>query len=99
MRFTNDRVAYLEHSWGDRDAKSFDFATGAVRPFLPSDAKMVRAYKARSGNTVHLYHSDSLGLLFPPEAFLGGTPGDFIVIYRDVTGKVTSFLIAIGNNP
>jgi hypothetical protein len=99
VMYDGGRVAYLEHTWGDRDAKSRDFAEGASKPFLPSDAKIVEEYKARSGNSVVRYNSPSLAALFPAASFTGGNPGDFIVIFRDITGKVTSYLIAVGNNP
>lgn len=99
VMYTEGRVAYLEHRWGDKDAKSLDFATGAAKPLLPSDAVLKQTYKARSGNTVDLYHSDLLAPLLSAGAFIGGAPGDFTIIYRDITGKVTSYVIALGNNP
>ncbi len=89
----------LERTWGGSDLKSLDFATGAMKPLLPSDTKLVRTYTARSGNAVDLYHSAALAALFPPEEFMGGEPGDFTVIYRLASGKVSSFLMATGNNP
>jgi len=98
--YVDDRLSHLEHSWGDRNAKSREFAEGAATPFLPADSKKVREYKStRSGSTVVLYHSDGLAALFAPESFIGGDPGDFVVIYRDITGKVSGFVIGLGNNP
>jgi hypothetical protein len=100
VMYADGRVSYLEHIWGDKDAKTREFAEGASKPFLPGDAKLVQEYKnPRSGNTVVLYHSEGLAGLFSPASFIGGSPGDFTVIFRDVTGKVTSFLIALGNAP
>ena len=95
--YVDDRLAHLEHSWGDQNAKSREFAEGAATPFLPADRKKVREYKStRSGSTVVLYHSDGLAALFAPESFIGGEPGDFVVIYRDITGKVSGFVIGLG---
>lgn len=99
VMFTAGRVSYIERRWGDRDAKSLDYAIGSSRPLLPSDASTKQRYKARSGNTVDLFHSPLLATVYAPDAFIGGSAGDFIVIYRDVTGKVTSYVIALGNNP
>lgn len=98
--YVDDRLWHLEHSWGDQNAKSREFAEGAATPFLPADGKKVQEYKSTgSGSTVVLYHSDGLAALFAPESFIGGEPGDFVVIYRDITGKVTGFVIGLGNNP
>lgn len=100
VMFSEGRVSYLEHTWGDKDSKTRAYATGAAKPFLPRDAQLIEEYKnPRSGSTVERYRSASLAKLFPAASFMGGEPGDFIVIYRDVTGKVTSYLIAVGNNP
>ncbi len=98
--YKNDRLAHLERIWGGSDAKSLDFATGAMKPLLPGDATLVRTYTASTGRPVDLYHSPSLAGLFPPEAFINGQPGEFIVLYRArPDGKVTSFVMGLGNNP
>lgn len=99
IMFLDGRVSYIEHRWGDQDAKSLDYATGAAKPLLPTDAKLLQTYKSRAGSTVDLFHSDALAQIFPAEAFIAGAPGDFVVIYGDITGKVTRFVIGLGNNP
>jgi len=99
--YLDGRINHLERVWGDRDTKTQAFALGAVMGHFPRDAKKVESYTSpRSGNPVDRYHSDSLAALFPAENFIGGNPGDFIVIYRMSTpGKVTSAVVGIGNNP
>ncbi len=99
--YSGDRVAHLERIWDAGDAKSLDFATGALNPLLPSDARLVRSYRSpRSGSPVDLYQSPALAALFPSDAFIGGQPGEFIVSYRMRSdGEVTSFVMRLGNNP
>ncbi len=99
--YLEGRVSHLERVWGDRDTKTQAFALGAVTPHFPRDAKKVESYiSPRSGNPVDRFHSDSLASLFPAANFVGGEPGDFIVIYRmNTAGRVTSAVVGIGNNP
>ena len=50
---------------------------------------------------VDLYTSESLKSRFPAGPGTGGEPGDLIVLYRvrPPDSRVTSIVIAIGNNP
>ena len=99
--YLDGRIMHLERVWGDNAPQSQEFALGAVRPHFPRDARVIESYTApRSGNPVDRYHSESLAALFPPANFVGGEPGDFVVIYRlNAAGQVTSAVIGIGNNP
>lgn len=100
VMFSEGRVGHIEHSWGDQNKKSRAFADGATRPLIPNDAQLIEEYKSpRSGSTVVRYRSNSLAAILPAAAFTGGEPGDFIIIYRDTTGQITSYIIALGNNP
>lgn len=92
-------VEYVERVWGDRNAVPIEDARKESKQFIPADAKFVKTYTARSGSTVDLYKSDSLKGRFKDDDWTGGMPGDFIILYRNQTGKVTTFIISTGNNP
>lgn len=92
-------VGYIERVWGDRDAVPIEEARRESKNFIPSDAKFVRTFTSRSGNTVDLYTSQSLKDRFAASNFIGGKPGDFIILYRNQTGRTTTFIVSVGNNP
>ena len=96
---TKGKVQYIEHPWGDKNAVTIDVARNESKKLIPKDAKFLKSYKSQSGSTVDLYHSDSLKTQFSEDNFIGGKPGDFIILYRNQTGKTTTFIIALGNNP
>ncbi len=111
LRYENDKFAvmfspsksgnanHIERAFGDRNAVSIADARVESKLFIPSDAKFVRTYTSRSDSTIDLYTSESLKSRFSESDFIGGKAGDFIVLYRNQTGKVTTFIVAIGNNP
>ena len=75
-------------------------ARAAGRALAPTDAQLTRTYMSRTGRIVDLYRSTSLRAQFPTSPWLGGEPGDLIVIYRQTpAGRVTSIVVALGNNP
>lgn len=92
-------VEYIERVWGDRNAVPIEEARQESKQFIPADAKFVKSYTSRSGSTVDLYASESLKGRFTDEDWTGGKPGDFIILYRNQTGKTTTFIISTGNNP
>jgi hypothetical protein len=92
-------VGNIERTGGDSKAIPLEDARKESKNFIPADAKFVRTYMASSGSTVDLYKSESLKSRFPDSQFYKGKPGDFIIIYRNQTGKTTSFIVATGNNP
>lgn len=110
LRYENDKfavmfsqsgkAAHIERTYGDRNAVAFGDAQADSKKLMPSDAKLIRTYTSPgSGNLVDLYRSQSLKDRFPAESFIGGKPGELVAIYRNQTGVVTSFIVAIGNNP
>lgn len=102
VRFSGVRagnVEYVERVWGDRNAVTLEDARKESKQFVPTDAKFVRTYTSRSGSTVDLYRSESLKGRFGANDWTGGKPGDFIILYRNQTGRTTTFIAATGNNP
>jgi hypothetical protein len=98
-KLKSGNVSYIEHVWGDRDAVSIENARAESKQLIPADSKFVKTYTSRSGSTVDLYTSVSLKDRFSTSEFIGGKPGDFIILYRNQTGRTTTFIAAIGNNP
>ena len=98
-KLKSGNVSYIERVWGDRYAVSIEDARAESKQFIPADAKFVKTYTSRSGSTVDLYTSTSLKERFPDSEFIGGKQGDFIILYRNQTGRTTTFIAAIGNNP
>ncbi len=108
FRYENDKFAvmfsagnanHIERAYGDRNAVPIADARTESKLFIPADAKFVRTYTSRSDSTVELYTSESLKSRFSESNFIGGKAGDFIVLYRNQTGKVMTFIATIGNNP
>jgi hypothetical protein len=92
-------VEHVERAWGDRNAVPIEEAREESKQFIPADAKFVKTYTSRSGSTVDLYKSESLKGRFSDDDWTGGKPGDFIILYRNQTGRTTTFIAATGNNP
>jgi hypothetical protein len=87
---------------------SLDDARAISAALLPSDRSLTKTYTPVDGRTVDLYRSEWLKGRFPATMKIGqseytmwteGEPGDFITLYRNATGKVTSIIITIGNAP
>lgn len=83
------------------DGVPTDSARSLVQRVLPHDAQLIEQYTAPTGSPVDRYYSDWLATRADPGSFVGGVPGEFIVIYRDgdQDGKTNRVLIALGNNP
>jgi len=86
-------VRHIERSGGDSRAVPIEDARKEGKNFVPADAKFMRTYTASSGSTVDLYKSESLKSRFPESQFYNGKLGDFVIIYRNQTGKTTSFMV------
>lgn len=93
-------IAHVEKSYRDPGV-ALALAKSDATELYPDDAVFVRTYAGPAGSTVELYKSASLVTLMPDEEWMGGDPGDFIVIYRQPSGteRVTSIVVATGNNP
>jgi hypothetical protein len=100
VAFMEDNVWHLERVWGDLAAVSLETAQDVSQRFIPTDAHFVQRYTARGERPVDLYLSETLRSRFSADRWMGGSPGNFIVLYRTRTdGFVTSLVIGIGNNP
>lgn len=96
---SSGNVEYVERVWGDRNAVPIEKAREESKQFIPADAKFVKTYTSQSGSTVDLYRSESLKNRFSDDDWIGGKPGDFVILYRNQTGRTTTFIIGTGNNP
>ena len=104
---TEGNVNYLQHRWPQANFASKEDAQAIAKLYLPHDAKLLKTYYARGDITrpVELYMSKSLVTrsdYWPGE---DSKPGYFIVTYginageSSDAGKVSSIIIANGNNP
>ena len=68
---------------------------------IPSDAQFVKQYNPVKFPelTVELYTSEWLKGRFTEDAWTGGGPGDFIIIYIVGDGAIKGMIVATGNNP
>lgn len=107
VTFHDENVGHLECSPLDGGSMTLDQARQVSKQYIPKDARFIKTYISRNGATVDLYNSKFLIPRFKPVKIKGtiespwtaGNPGDFIVILRNQTGSVKSFVIGIGNNP
>ena len=65
------------------------------------DAEFVKQYNPQESPelTVELYTSEWLKSRFTEDAWTGGQPGDFIIIYIVGDGAIKRMIMATGNNP
>lgn len=87
-----------------RPGISIEESRSLSKRFIPSDGRLIKTYKSRSGSSVDLYMSESLKSLeshFPanaPGVWTGGEVGNFMVIHSG-TDSVRRIVIGTGNNP
>lgn len=72
-----------------------------AKSYFPKDAKRVRSYIARGGQTVEVFTSASLAKAFAGAKSLtaGSKPGTFILIAKRSSETTSRAVIAVGNNP
>jgi hypothetical protein len=100
VMFLDERVRRLERKWGDARPVTFEAARAESVTLIPSDSSLIETYTARGDRTVDLYVSPVLAELLPSDLWTGGEPGNLIVIYRtQAPNKITSIVMATGNNP
>ena len=98
--FAEDKIIHLEKSFGD-DKPSLAQAREHAEDMIPSDAQLLETYSPQGlpELTVDLYMSEYLKDRVAPGWFLGGEPGNFIVIFGVFDGQVPRIVVATGNNP
>jgi hypothetical protein len=107
--FSDDIVQYIERNYDEGDTVPLDTARAEWTRFLPVDAQRIKTYEYQARHDerlVDLYISQSLASRFEPTRFqhddpwLGGEPGNFIVVYpRTDDGRVDWWHIETGNSP
>jgi len=99
--FFDNRVWYILRQWSSANAVSPQDAEAESVTLLPKDSQLVTVYSPTGlpELTVHLYMSDALKERFTEDNFIGGEPGNFIVVYATFDNRVTGIVIGLGNNP
>jgi len=99
VMFQVGNVWYIESQWSANNAVTVDVIKAEVQNLIPADNKFIKTYspEGRSETIVNLYYSESLKNRF--NQWVGGDPGNFIVMYNKWDYGITRMIIAIGNNP
>lgn len=98
-RVIDGKIYSIERQWSTEVTPDVALAEGEL--LMPADAVPVETYTpaGRPETTVHLYMSPSLAERFEPDSFIGGEPGNFIILYKTFDGEVPVMIMALGNNP
>jgi hypothetical protein len=99
VQFYDENVWHLVCHPLDGGSVTLEEARRISKQYIPKDARFVKTYTSRSGTTVDLYNSKFLIPRFKDSSWPGGKPGDFVVLLKNQTGSVNTFIIGIGNNP
>ena len=70
-----------------------------AREFFPRDAREVRRYTAPAGQTVEVFSSEDLAMVFAAGDFTEADPGTFIQIAERGSPTTRRVVIGIGNSP
>ena len=97
LNFRDDNAGYIARNF--KEPVTIDVARDESKQLIPADSKLFVTYRSGSTIEVDLYRSETLKTRFGEDAWHGGGPGDFIVMYRVEGGTVKSIIIATGNNP
>lgn len=97
VAYLDGRLWFLERAWPQ--TVSLDGARTEGRSYIPADATFLETYVPYEDRLADLYHSVSLATVFSSDRFIGGKPGDVLVIYRSLGDQVSSIVIGLGNNP
>jgi hypothetical protein len=97
--FPGDLVQHIERTYDP--PVPIAQAKQDITSLLPADATLIETYtpEGRPETTVDLYSSPSLAIQLPADAWPGGEPGQFIVLYKDFGEGVAVVIIGTGNNP
>lgn len=102
-----ENAHHIERTYGDSYPVSLVAARAESKLLIPADSIFVRTYAWRDNRPVDVYRSTSLIPRISPMWWIGSEAGTFIVLYRftnypfrgDGRDRVTSLVIATGNNP
>ena len=100
VTFADGNIQYLERVFTD-DQPPLDAARAEAQTLIPEDSQFLETYSPEGflELTVDLYMSEALRERFDANWFIGGDPGNFIVIFGVFDGRVPRIVIATGNNP
>jgi len=98
--FTDGNVWHLERNFDDNQP-TLDEARVEASSLIPEDSQIVETYSPEGMPEliVDLYLSESLRDRFKSDVWIGGKPGNFIVIYGVFDEKVPGIVIGTGNHP
>lgn len=93
------QAQHIERTYDPAVAPAVALADAAA--LLPADAVLLRTYSpdGRPETIVDLYHSPTLAAQLPATAWVGGEPGEFVVLRNEFPEGVPRIVIASGNNP
>lgn len=93
------QAQHIERTYDPAVAPAIALADAAT--LLPVDAVLLRTYSpdGRPETIVDLYHSPTLAAQLPATAWIGGEPGQFVVLRNEFPEGVSRIVIASGNNP
>lgn len=99
LDFGHGHAQHIERIYDPAVAPAVALADAAA--LLPADAVLLRTYSpdGRPETIVDLYHSAALAAQLPATAWIGGEPGQFIVLRNEFSDGVQRIVIATGNNP
>lgn len=98
--FMEQKVWHLERDFTNTQP-TLDEARMESSLLIPEDSQLVETYHPEGVPelTVDLYLSESLKACFPSDNWIGGEPGNFVVIFGVFDGRVSRMVIGTGNNP
>ena len=88
LNFRDDNAGYIARNF--KEPVTIDVARDESKQLIPADSKLLVTYRSGSTIEVDLYRSETLKTRFGEDAWHGGGPGDFIVMYRVEGGTVKS---------
>ena len=97
--FMDGNIWQLERNFADKPTLDESRVEGAS--LIPEDSQLVETYSPEGFPEliVDLYLSESLKGRFESDVWIGGEPGNFIVIYGVYDDRVPRIVIGTGNNP
>lgn len=101
LGFRDGMVWYLERDWGKKAAMPISEARDFAGRYIPEDRVMVEVFEPTTALLAEQYRSAWLAERYPNGAEGGdsGKPGDFIIQYQILNGRVEKFMINVGSQP
>ena len=101
--FQDSKAWHIEREWGEETRVGLTEARDECRQLIPADAVLVRTYSpdGMPELVVDLYMSASLIEQFGAQdsLWIGGEPGNFVLVYGVSEGAVGRMVAGLGDNP